>query len=97
MEARNSGNLGEFSIFVQKRNCYREIWVTVNKTSLYVGRGVEENGVEWTGKAETKTIQFLAVSKARNAVFWPAAGLKEGKCDGFGVWAEGTSLTVFVV
>ena len=32
--------------------------------------------MEWTGKVENNTVEFLAVAEARKAVFWPTSRLK---------------------
>ena len=48
---------------------------------FYVWRGLGRNEIEWTMKAETKRVEFLAAGKA---VFWSAAGLmKMGTLDSF--------------
>ena len=43
--------------------------------------------VEWTGEAETRKADFLAVCEACRAIFWPAPSFKNRTFENFGVSA----------
>ena len=47
--------------------------------------------VEWTGKVENNTVEFLAVAETRKAVFWPTSRLKRKSFASSGFSTEGPS------
>ena len=49
-----------------------------------------KNEVEWTGKAEIRAWEILAVGKGSTVIFWPTAGFEKRTFDNSGFSAKET-------